>query len=81
MPSQLYATKSSPHLRIDGNAVELLPNQLELPESPPTAVRLIARLNGTDGDLDLLAESQQLADLIRLEMVFGFYGIHESHIV
>lgn len=41
------------------------PHQLDIPDSPPTAVRIIARLSTSIGHPDLLPESKRLTDLIR----------------
>jgi DNA-binding transcriptional LysR family regulator len=43
----------------------LPPRRIDLPDAPPTAVRLIARRDGADGSPDLVAEAKRLADLIR----------------
>jgi len=42
----------------------LPPHLLDLPETPPTAVRFIARQQGVDGQLDLLPEAMRLAELL-----------------
>lgn len=43
----------------------LPPRHIDLPDAPLTAVRLIARLGGSDGAADLLSEAYRLAELIR----------------
>ncbi len=43
----------------------LEPHPLEILESPPTAMRLIARLSTVNGHPDLLPESERLMDLVR----------------
>lgn len=43
----------------------LEPHKLDLPETPPTAVRLIARQQGSDQQPDLLKEALSLVELLR----------------
>ncbi|MFY7874259.1 MAG: LysR family transcriptional regulator substrate-binding protein [Pirellula sp.] len=50
---------------ITSDAGLLPPHQLDIPDVPPTAVRLIARLSAGKVHPDLLPESERLTDMIR----------------
>jgi len=50
---------------ITSNVGLLEPHKLDLPETPPTAVRLIARQQGSDQKPDLLKEAISLVELLR----------------